>query len=213
MVALVWDQTGERFYEAGVDRGVFYPLVGAGVAWNGLVSVNETVSGGDKKPIHIDGIKKYDIVENEDFQAEIEAFSAPEEFRICDGMKAIATGLYVTQQPRSTFGFSYRTLKGNDLEGNEYGYNIHLVYNATASPSTRTHKTIGEAAEAVLLKWIIDSVPVSSTTYKPSGHLMLDSTKIAAGKMTTIENSLYGTPSTNPTLLTPSAIVAILTAP
>lgn len=213
MVALNWDLPGERFYEAGVDRGVFYPNVGSGVAWNGLISVDESVSGGEQQPIHFDGKKVFDLIQNEDFQADIEAYSAPAAFRASDGIVSIAPGLFVTQQPRITFGFSYRTKIGNDIKYDDYGYKIHLVYNATASPTTRSNKTQSSGTDITPLKWTINAVPPPSSTFKPASHLVIDSSLITSAKLTSLENLLYGTASTNPGLPTQSAVVALLSAP
>lgn len=213
MVALNWDLPGERFYETGVDRGVFYPKVGAGVAWNGLISVEEAVSGGEQQPIHFDGKKVYDLIQNEDFQADIEAYSAPTAFRAADGIVSIAPGLFATQQPRATFGFSYRTKIGNDIKFDDYGYKIHLVYNASASPTARSNKSQSDQIDVTPLKWSIYAVPPSSSTFKPAAHLVVDSSLITAAKLTSLENLLYGTSTTNPSLPTQSAVIALLSAP
>jgi hypothetical protein len=210
MVALIWDKLGERFYEAGVDRGVFYPKVGAGVAWNGLVSVTDKISGGEHAPIYLDGKKTEDLIRHEDFQAIVEAFSAPAGFLVCDGFKSIAPGLYVTQQPRVSFGFSYRTFIGNDVKQNEYSYKIHIVYNVMASPTDRTNKTLSESTELSTLKWTVDAVPPAATAWKPSAHLVIDTSLITSSKRIALENLLYGTSSTNPSLPTQSAVVALL---
>lgn len=210
MTALIWDVVGQRFYETGVDRAVFYPRTGNGVVWNGLTAVNQLVTGGDKKDIYLDGEKQYVLVESEDFQAEIEAFSAPAEFLACDGVKTLAAGLYVTQQPRSMFGFSYRTIKGNDVKNNDYSYYLHLVYNALASPTTRRYSSVSDSITPTPLSWTIDTVPPDSTTYKSSAHLQVDVSLITTAKKTALENLLYGTSSTNPGLPTQSAVITLL---
>lgn len=210
MVALTWDNVGERLYEAGVDRGVFYPKVGNGVAWSGLVSVTDKVSGGEQASTYLDGKRTEVLIRNEDFQAIIEAISTPKEFLPCDGFKSIATGLYVTQQTRVSFGFAYRTLLGNDLKRNEYSYKLHIVYNVMASPTERVNKSLSGSAELSLLKWTVDAVPPAATSWKPSAHLVIDTSQITSAKRIALENTLYGTVSTNAALPTQSAVVALL---
>lgn len=211
MAILAWDQVGVRFFETGIDKGVFYPKTGSGVAWNGLISVNEKTSGGELNSFYFDGKKLIDLFGSEDFEAEIEAFSAPPEFLLCAGWKTLANGLSVTQQPRTSFGFSYRTLKGNDVKGSDYGYKIHIVYNAKASPSGIENKTLSDRAEPASLSWTIDTVPPTSTTYKPSAHLVVDSTLANPTKLTTLENLLYGTSGVNAALPTQAVVISTLT--
>lgn len=212
MVALNWSQVGEKFYETGVDKGVFYPKTGTPAAWNGLVSVTENVSGGDSKPIYFDGRKVFDLVESEDFEADIEALSAPAEFRACDGILSVAPGLFATQQPRASFGFSYRTRVGNDLSAN-HSYKIHLVYNATASPASRNNQTLSSSVEITPLKWKINSVPPFALTYKPTSHLVINSALLTPAKLAAVETLLYGGPASTPTLPTQASLIALLTAP
>lgn len=211
MAILAWDQSGVRFFETGVDKGVFYPKTGSGVAWNGLISVNEKVSGGEHDAFYLDGQKMIDVVASEDFQADVEAFSAPVEFLACDGVSQLANGLYVTQQPRVSFGFSYRTRRGNDLKDIEYGYKIHLVYNAKASPAERSNKTISDRPDPTTFTWTIDSVPPTSAIYRPSAHLVIDSTLANATKLTNLENLLYGTSGVNAALPTQAVVISTLT--
>lgn len=192
MTRVEWNRPGEKYFEAGVDRGVLYPRTGKAVAWNGLVSVSENVSGGEMDSLHFDGMKYLDIASGEDFQATIEAFGAPEAFNASDGIKAISPGLYVTQQPRKTFGFSYRTLKGNDLQGPEYGYKLHIVYNCTAGPSPRSHKTVANNVAAETRSWTVYTVPPPATTFRPTAHLVIDSTKVDPYLMANLETVLYG---------------------
>lgn len=193
MSRLAWNQPGERFYEAGVDRTVLYPKIGPGVAWNGVTAINEAVSGGDLEQLYFDGVKYADIVAAEDFQATLEAFNAPAEFRVSDGIKQLVPGLFVTQQPRQSFGLCYRTLIGNDLEGSEYGYKLHLVYNCTASPSSRNNQTLdGGSPSAPTRSWQINTVPPQANTFKPTAHLVLDSTLIDPYLIQEIEIVLYG---------------------
>lgn len=211
MAILAWDQVGVRFFETGVDKGVFYPKIGSGVAWNGLISVKENISGGEQSAIYFDGNKLMDIIAGEDYRATIDAFSAPEEFLICAGNKTLANGLVVTQQPRISFGFSYRTLKGNDLKATSYGYKIHLVYNAKASPTERQNSTLSESADPTTLSWTVDSVPPTNATFKPAAHLVIDSTLANATKLATLENLLYGTSGVNAALPTQAVVISTLT--
>lgn len=205
-----WNKPGERYFEAGVDRGVLYPRLGPGVPWNGLTAVSENTSGGDLESLHFDGVKYLDIVASEDFQAQIDAYSAPAEFAPSDGQKALSPGLFVTQQPRTTFGFCYRTLKGNDLEGTEYGYKIHVVYNCTASPSGRTNTTLGSTVSPGTRSWQINTVPPPANTFKPTAHLVLDSNLIDPFAMEQVEALLYGHDGAAPYLPTVAEIVATL---
>lgn len=192
MSRIEWNKPGERFFEAGVNQGVLYPRVGPGVPWNGLVSVSESTSGGDLESLYYDGVKYLDVVAGEDFQAVLEAYSAPREFDASDGQKALSPGLFVTQQPRKTFGLSYRTLIGNDLVGQDYGYKLHIVYNCTASPSGRTNKTLAGNIAPDTRTWTINTVPPPASTFKPTAHIVLDSTLIDPFAMQQVEMLLYG---------------------
>lgn len=210
MTKIIWNDTGERFYETGVDRGVFYPSVGNGVPWNGLVSVMEGMDGGEPEPLYFDGIKYLDVLSGEDFKATIEAYSSPPEFAVCDGTVSLTAGLYVTHQPRVGFGFAYRTLIGNDVDGVDHGYKLHLVYNALATPASRTNQTLAKTAFAPTLKWDITTVPVYSATNKPTAHLIVDSRTAVPSMLADLENHLYGTPTSNPRLPTQAEVVSIL---
>lgn len=211
MAKLLWDEVGERFYEIGIDRGVLYPRQTSGVAWSGLTGVSESISGGEVEPYYFDGTKYYDFVAAEDFEATLEAYSAPAEFAGCDGTKELSPGLFATQQPRYSFGLSYRTRLANDLEGADYAYKLHLVYNATAAPSVTAHTTIGESIQPSVKSWTIHTVPPLAASYKPTAHFIVDSSKVAKAKMTALENLLYGTGSTNAALPAQSAVIALLT--
>lgn len=208
--AIKWNQPGERLYETGIDRCVLYPNAGPGVAWNGLISVNENVSGGDADQLYFDGVKYLDVIANEDFQATLEAFSAPAEFAACDGTKALSPGLFATQQRRKTFGLTYRTLIGNDLEKNDHGYKIHIVYNATASPSAKTSKTISESVSPETRSWTINTVPEQATTYKPTAHFIIDSTLVDPYMLQDLELHLYGREGVEPRLLSQEEVISIL---
>jgi hypothetical protein len=210
MTALAWNQPGQKIFETGLDRGVLYPRLGPGVAWNGLVAVDENPSGGEPTPLYFDGQKYLDVMANEDFQATLQAMAAPPEFAACDGQVVLAAGLVATQQPRDTFGLSYRTLVGNDTQGTDHGYKLHLVYNATAGPAPKSHRTTSNASDLSPTVWTIYSVPVPATTYRPSGHLVLDSRDISPSVLQEIEDLLYGTVSTAPELPTPAELIVLL---
>lgn len=210
MSRIEWNKAGERFFEAGVDRGVLYPRLGPGVPWNGLTSVSENTSGGDMESLYFDGIKYLDVVASEDFQATVDAYSAPAEFGPSDGQKALSPGLFVTQQPRKTFGLSYRTLKGNDLVGTEYGYKIHIVYNCTAAPSNKNNVTLGSSVTPGTRSWTIETVPPPASTFKPTAHIVLDSNLIEPFMMEQVEALLYGHDGAAPYLPTVAELVATL---
>lgn len=216
MATLVWDAPGTRQFEAGVDRGVLYPLgttgYEAGVAWSGLTAVNETPSGAESNPQYADNIKYVDIQSAEEFGGTIEALTYPDEFELCDGSASPSVGLTVGQQTRKPFGFSYRTLLGNDIEQLDAGYKLHLVYGAKAAPSEKNRTTINDSPEAMPFSWEFSTTPVPVTGYKPSAHLILDSTKVAAAKMSAIEALLYGTEALPAELPTPDEIIALLAA-
>lgn len=219
MAKLTWDNSGSRFFEAGVDRGVLYPINGGGVSWNGLIAVSEKPSGGEATPYYMDGIKYLNVSSVEEFAGSIEAYTYPDEFAECDGTQSF-DGLEVHQQERTEFNFSYRTLIGNDLNGSSHGYKIHLVYNALAAPSQNTYGSLSENVEAVTFSWEFTTRPsdelplvVNSTgnpvvgAFDKSGlnafsHVTVDSTKTSPVLMWLIENTLYGTETTPPSLLT-----------
>lgn len=196
MTALVWDKIGEHIYETGVDRGVLYPQANGkypnGVAWNGLTGVTESPSGADATDMYADNQKYLSLRAAETFGATIEAYTYPDEFAECDGSAALADGVKIGQQTRKTFGFSYRTLIGNDTEGTDKGYIIHLVYGATASPSSKTRSSVNESPEAVTFSWEISTTPVNVTGFKPTATIEIDSTKISAKALKAIEAKLYG---------------------
>ena len=220
MARLVWDKTGERVYESGVDHGVLYlpNNLGAytnGVVWNGLTTVTESPSGAEPNPQYADNIKYLNLVSAEEFGATIEAFTYPKEFAQCDGSAELAPGVTIGQQARTTFGLSYRTKIGNDLEGQDAGYKLHLIYGAQAAPSERAYATINDSPEAITFSWEITTNPINVAGHKPTASLTIDSTEVAAAKMATIEDLLYGTTvgAEIPKLPTPDEIIAILAAP
>ena len=214
MTKLIWDKTGERFYETGVDQGVLYIPNGAGlydsgVAWNGLTTVTESPSGAEATALYADNIKYLNLISTEEFGATIEAYTYPEEFVQFDGLYSPSTGVYVGQQARRSFGFCYRTRMGNDLNGADNGYKLHLVYNAVAKPSEKAYATINDSPEAITFSWELTTTPVPVTGHKPTALLTIDSTKVSPTALATLEGLLYGTPGQDPQLPTPDAVLAI----
>lgn len=203
MAQLVWGSAGERYYEAGADRGVLY-VDGVAVPWNGLTAVKENPTGGEPKPYYLDGIKYLNISAAEEFEATIEAFASPREFDLCDGTASISNGLFITQQPRKAFGFSYRTRIGNDLQGLDLGYKIHIVYNALAAPSSRDNASLTDSPTLNALSWAITTTPPRISSYKPTAHMVIDSRRTPAPLLGRIEGVLYGTSTTSAAL--PSAV-------
>lgn len=195
--ALSWDETGEKLYETGVDHGVLYPMgqngYGDGVAWNGLTTVTETPSGAEATKLYADNIKYLEIRSAEEFGGTIEAYTYPDEWAECDGSAALTTGVYAGQQPRKVFGLCYRTVLGNDVDLDKHGYKLHIVYGCTASPSERSYATINDSPEAITFSWEFSSVPVPVTGHKPVSCITIDSTKVDATKLATLESILYGT--------------------
>ena len=196
MSKLVWDKTGERFYETGVKNGVLYiPTSGVyskGVAWNGLTAVTESPSGAEATPLYADDIKYLNLISTEDFGATVEAYTYPDEFAECDGSAELATGVYIGQQPRKTFGMCYKTTLGNDEDGNTYGYKLHLIYGAKAAPTEKAYATINDSPEAITFSWELTTTPVEVTGAKPTASLTIDSTKVNADKLKALEEILYG---------------------
>lgn len=209
MTAIVWDARGARYFELGLDKGVLFPMTGPGVAWSGLLSVNETPTGAEERPYYLDGVKYLNLRSAEEFAATIEAFGAPPEFNQCDGTVEIHTGLFATQQPRQPFGMSYRTRIGNDLEGADHGYKIHLVYNALAAPAARSRETISDTLEPAKVSWAISTLPPSITGYKRTAHFVVDSKTTDPSVLVELEELLYGTESTDSELPTPDELIAI----
>lgn len=215
MSKLVWDQTGERFYETGVDHGVLYPIqeggvYSKGVAWNGLTGVTESPSGAEASPIYADNIKYLNLMSAEEFGATIEAYTYPDEFAECDGSASIATGVYIGQQRRKAFGLSYRTVLGNDVDNNEYGYKLHLIYGALAAPSEKGYTTINDSPEAITFSWEVTTTPVNVTGFKPTACVTIDSTKADASKLAALEAILYGSDDEEARLPLPDEVVEIM---
>lgn len=214
MSKLVWDQVGERFYETGVDHGVLYVRddTGAypkGVAWNGLTAVTEAPSGAEANPQYADNIKYLTLISAEEFGATIEAFTYPDEFAECDGTASPAEGLTIGQQPRKTFGFSYRTKVGNDVS-NSLGYKLHLVYGALAAPSEKAYTTINDSPEALTFSWELTTTPVEVEGHEPSAILTIDSTKVDGAKLSALEAILYGAAETEARLPLPDEVITLL---
>ena len=216
MAKIVWDQTGERLYETGVKNGVLYiPTNGVyskGVAWNGLTAVTESPSGAEATALYADDIKYLNLMSNEDFGCTIEAYTFPNEWAECDGSASIAAGVTIGQQPRKTFGLSYRTTLGNDTEGTNYGYKLHLVYGGLASPSEKAYATINDSPEAMTFSWEVSTTPVNVTGHKPTAHLEIDSTKADKDLLAALETILYGDENTEPRLPLPDEIATLMTA-
>lgn len=223
MGKLKWDETSKKIYETGTKNGVLFVMnndgtYGTGVAWNGLTAVTESNSGAEETALWADDIKYASLRSAEEFGATIEAYQCPKEFYVCDGMAELAadSGVYINQQGRRGFGFSYVTTQGNDVLGTDYGYKIHLIYGATASPSERAYQTINDSPDAITLSWEIKTTPVTVSGFKPTAHLIIDSTIVDPGKLTTIKDMLYGkdaeggSTATDPTLPLPSTIIGIL---
>lgn len=215
--AISWDETGEKLYETGVDHGVLYPMgsngYGEGVAWNGLTTVTESPSGAEPTTLYADNIKYLEIRSAEEFGGTIEAYTYPDEWAECDGSAELATGVYGGQQPRKVFGLCYRTILGNDTDLNDHGYKLHIVYGCTASPSERSYATVNDSPESITFSWEFTSVPVPVTGHKPVSCLTIDSTKVDATKLGTLESILYGTggqTAVAPRLPLPAEVISTL---
>lgn len=216
MAKLVWDETGKRFYETGVKNCVLY-VQGAegnypkGVAWNGITAVTESPSGAESEPLYADDIKYLNLISNEDFGATIEAYTYPEEFSVCDGSAELVKGVKIGQQPRKQFGLCYKTTLGNDVEKNDYGYKLHLVYGCMAAPSEKGYSSINDSPEAITFSWEVSTTPVNVEGFKPTSHLEIDSTQLSAGDLAKIEAKLFGSESEEATLPLPDEIAALVT--
>lgn len=224
MAKLVWDKTGERFYETGVKQGVLYiPTEGVyskGVAWNGLTAVTESPSGAEATALYADDIKYLNLLSTEEFGATIEAYTYPDEFAACDGSAELTKGVTIGQQKRSTFGLCYKTTIGNDTDGNDHGYKLHIIYGALATPSEKAYSTINDSPDAVTFSWEITTTPVNVAGQKPTASLVIDSTKADKTKLEALEAILYGKDSTSegaqdgvePRLPLPDEIKTLMTA-
>lgn len=214
MSRVTWDQVGERLYETGVDRGVLYipdntGVYNAGYSWNGLVSVTESPSGAEANPQYADNIKYLNLISAEQFGGTLEAFTYPDEFAQCDGTVVPQPGISIGQQNRKTFGLCYRSRLGNDLDGVDHGYKLHLIYGALAAPSEKPYSTINDSPEAVTFSWELTTTPVDVPNYKPTSSMTVDSTKVDATALAQLEDMLYGTAGVDPKLPLPAEVLTL----
>lgn len=216
MTKLNWDVQGERYYETGVSKGVLYPFkegkYKTGVPWNGLTAVTESPSGAEPTPLYADNIKYLNLLSNEEFAATVEAYTYPDEFAECDGSAEIAVGVSAGQQKRIPFGMSYVTKIGNDTDGQDHGYKIHLIYGALAAPTQKSYATVNDNPEAITFSWELSTTPVEVPNLKPTACITIDSTKVTPENLKKIEDKLYGRDTAEATLPTPAELVALLTA-
>ena len=217
MPKLTWDNTGERFFETGIKQGVLYPIqsngtYSKGVAWNGLTAVTESPSGAEATPLYADDIKYLNLLSNEEFGATIEAYTYPDEFAECDGSAELATGVMIGQQKRKIFGLCYRTTIGNDVEGNDYGYKLHLVYGCLAAPSEKGYSTINDNPDAITFSWEVSTTPVNVEGFKPTSQITIDSTKADPTKLAALEAILYGSAETEAKLPLPDEVATTMSA-
>lgn len=216
MAVLVWDQVGDRLYETGVDKGVLYVpdasgVYATGVAWNGLTSVSEAPSGAESNAQYADNIKYLNLISAEEFSCTLEAFTYPDEFAQFDGLASPKVGVTVGQQARKPFGLCYRTRLGNDVEGEEHGYKLHLVYGCQASPSEKAYNTINDSPEAITFSWEISTTPAPVTGLKPTSLIVVDSTAVSPTDLALLEVELYGDATGTANLPTPDAVLALFT--
>ena len=217
MTALVWDDAGKRFYETGIDRGVLYPIdtdgtYPIGVAWNGLVGVTESPSGAEPTALYADNIKYLTLLSAEELGLTIEAYTYPPEFEACDGSEAAVLGTYLSQQSRKQFGLCFRTKVGNDVDGEDHGYKLHLVYGCLASPSEKAYQSINESPEAITFSWEVSTTPPAITGgYKPTSLIIIDSRTANAAKLAALEVILYGATAVDPELPLPNEVITLMT--
>lgn len=215
---LVWDAVGERLFETGVKQCVLYPIdkvsgtYNKGVAWNGVTSVSESPSGAEATDLYADDAKYLSLLSAETFGCTVEAYTYPEEFEACDGTAQLTAGVTIGQQARSVFGLCYRTTVGNDVDGNDHGYKLHIIYGCKATPSEKSYSSINDSPEAITFSWTVNTTPVSVEGFKPTASLVIDSTKVDKSKLSKLEDVLYGSESADPRLPLPNEIVGILTA-
>ena len=214
---LVWDKTGEKTYETGVKNGALYvqDSTGAypeGVAWNGLTAVSESPSGAEQTALYADDSKYLSLTSAEEFGATIEAYTYPEEFEQCDGTASIAKGVTIGQQSRKAFGMAYKTTIGNDVDNNDYGYKLHLIYGCLAAPSEKGYSTINDSPEAITFSWEVSTTPENVTGHKPTATITIDSTKADKQKLAALETILYGSESVEPRLPLPDEVASLMAA-
>ena len=217
MAKLVWDATGERKYENGVRNGVLYVMDESGtypkgVAWNGLTAVTESPSGAEATALYADDVKYLNLISAEEFGATVEAYTYPDEFAQCNGEASLVNGVTIGQQPRKTFGMAYRTVLGNDIENESYGYKLHLIYGAVASPSEKAYATINDSPEAITFSWELKTTPVVVNGFKPTASLTIDSTKANTEKLAALEDILFGSESAEARLPLPNEIATLMNA-
>lgn len=214
MSKLVWDKSGERYYETGVKQGVLYVQeAGAypkGVAWNGLTAVTESPSGAEATALYADDIKYLNLYSAEEFGATVEAYTYPPEFAACNGEEELVPGITLGQQARKAFGMCYRTAIGNDVDGNDHGYKIHIIYGAMAAPSEKAYASINDSPEAITFSWELTTTPVNVEGHKPTASITIDSTKVDNDKLTALEAVLYGSESEEARLPLPDEIVTLV---
>lgn len=215
MAAIVWDKTGERFYETGIDHGVLYPVdeggdYTTGVPWNGLTGVTESPSGAEATALYADNMKYLSLMSVEEFGATVEAYTYPPEFKECDGSSSIAKGVVIGQQERKAFGLCYRTRIGNDVEGDDLGYLLHIIYGAKASPSEKPYSTINDSPEAITFSWELTTTPVNVPGFKPTASITIDSREANPTDLKSLEDILYGDSDNEPRLPLPDEIVTIM---
>ena len=215
MARLIWDEVGQRFFETGVKNGVLYVQKNDGsyengVVWNGLTAVTESPSGAEETPLYADDVKYLTLRSAEQFGATIEAYTYPEEFEKCDGSAQLAAGITIGQQARQAFGLCYRTAVGNDIQGQEFSYKLHLLYGCTVAPSEKSYSTINDNPEAITFSWELSTVPVPVDGFKPTASLVIDASKVEEGKMQLIENALFGDDQNEAKLLLPNEIAELI---
>ena len=215
MARLIWDEVGQRFFETGVKNGVLYVQDNDGsykngVVWNGLTAVTESPSGAEETPLYADDVKYLTLRSAEEFGATVEAYTYPEEFEQCDGSAAIAAGVTIGQQARRAFGLCYRTSVGNDIQGQNYSYKLHLIYGCTVAPSEKSYSTINDNPEAITFSWELSTVPVPVDGFSPTASLVIDASKVDEGKMQLIENALFGDDQNEAKLLLPNEIMELI---
>ena len=215
MARLIWDEVGQRFFETGVKNGVLYVQDNDGsykngVVWNGLTAVTESPSGAEETPLYADDVKYLTLRSAEEFGATVEAYTYPEEFEQCDGSAAIAEGVTIGQQARRAFGLCYRTSVGNDIQGQNFSYKLHLIYGCTVAPSEKSYSTINDNPEAITFSWELSTVPVPVDGFSPTASLVIDASKVDEGKMELLENALFGDESNEAKLLLPNEIMEML---
>ena len=215
MARLIWDEVGQRFFETGVKNGVLYVQDNDGsykngVVWNGLTAVTESPSGAEETPLYADDVKYLTLRSTEEFGATVEAYTYPEEFEQCDGSASIVNGVTIGQQARRAFGLCYRTSVGNDIQGQNFSYKLHLIYGCTVAPSEKSYSTINDNPEAITFSWELSTVPVPVDGFSPTASLVIDASKVDEGKMQLLEDALFGDESNEAKLLLPNEIMEML---